>query len=66
MESRRMVELHNTRPGDKFSVGDLIFTDCGVSGPFIYKLTSYNAYKNFPYEFEIPLLDTEKLKEEVK
>ena len=30
MESRRMVELHNTRTGDKFSVGDLIFTDCGV------------------------------------
>ncbi len=30
MESRRMVELRNTRTGDKFSVGDLIFTDCGV------------------------------------
>lgn len=30
MESRRMVELHNTRTGDKFSVGDLIFTDCGA------------------------------------
>lgn len=30
MESRRLVELHNTRTGDKFSVGDLIFTDCGV------------------------------------
>lgn len=30
MESRRMVELHNTRTGDNFSVGDLIFTDCGV------------------------------------
>ena len=30
MESRRMVELHNTRTGDKFSVGDLVFTDCGV------------------------------------
>jgi transcriptional regulator with XRE-family HTH domain len=30
MESRRMVEHHNTRQGDKFSVGDLIFTDCGA------------------------------------
>lgn len=30
MESRRMVEFRNTRTGDKFSVGDLIFTDCGV------------------------------------
>ncbi len=48
------------------SLNGVIFTDYGVSGPFIYKLTSYNAYKNFPYEFEIPLLDPEKLKEEVK
>lgn len=30
MESRRTVEPHNTRTGDKFSIGDLIFTDCGV------------------------------------
>ena len=30
MESRRMVELHNAPMGDKFAVGDLIFTDCGV------------------------------------
>ncbi len=30
MESRRTAEPHNTRTGDKFSIGDLIFTDCGV------------------------------------
>lgn len=30
MESRRMVKLHNTRTGDTFSVGDFVFTDCGV------------------------------------
>ena len=30
MESRRMSERHHTQPGYKFSVGDLIFTDCGV------------------------------------
>ena len=30
IESRRMVENRNTRKGDKFSIGDLIFTDCGV------------------------------------
>lgn len=30
MESRRMVELRITRTGEKFSIGDLIFTDCGV------------------------------------
>ncbi len=33
MESRRMVEFRNTRTGDKFSVGDLIFTDCGALKP---------------------------------
>lgn len=30
MESRRTVERHNTQVGDKFTIGDLIFTDCGV------------------------------------
>lgn len=30
MESRRTVEHYNTRRGDKFSIGDLYFTDCGV------------------------------------
>ncbi len=30
MESRRTVEHYDTRVGEKFSVGDLIFTDCGV------------------------------------
>lgn len=30
LESRRTVNCYNTRTGDKFSIGDLIFTDCGV------------------------------------
>ena len=30
IESRRSVETRNTRTGDKFSVGDLVFTDCGA------------------------------------
>lgn len=30
IESRRSVEARNTRTGDKFSVGDLVFTDCGA------------------------------------
>ncbi len=30
IESRRMVEVHNTRTGETFSIGDLIFTVCGV------------------------------------
>jgi transcriptional regulator with XRE-family HTH domain len=30
IESRRVAEPHDMRKGEKFSVGDLIFTDCGV------------------------------------
>lgn len=30
LESRRTVNCYNTRTGDKFSIGNLIFTDCGV------------------------------------
>ncbi len=30
MESRRTVKHYHTHTGDKFSIGDLIFTDCGV------------------------------------
>lgn len=48
------------------SFGGVIFTKCGVSGPYIYKLSSYNAYKDFPYEIKIPLVEIEKLKEEMK
>lgn len=49
------------------SFNNIIFTDNGVSGPYIYKLSSINAYKKFPYEIKLPLIDDiEKLKEEVK
>ena len=30
MESRRIAERHDTQVGDKFTIGDLVFTDCGV------------------------------------
>lgn len=30
VESRRTAERHDTQAGDKFSIGDLVFTDCGV------------------------------------
>ncbi len=30
MESRRMAEPRQFRKGDKFTVGDILFTDCGV------------------------------------
>ncbi|MDO5437090.1 MAG: NAD(P)/FAD-dependent oxidoreductase, partial [bacterium] len=43
------------------SFNGVVFTKDGVSGPFIYKLSSINAYKEFPYEIKIPLLDTKEL-----
>ncbi len=48
------------------SFNDVIFTKNGVSGPFIYKLSSYMAYKDFPYKIKIPLICTDKLTEYVK
>ena len=48
------------------SLNGVIFTKIGVSGPFIYKLSSLNAYKPFPYEIKIPLLNTDALKIKVK
>lgn len=41
--------------------GGIIFTHSGVSGPFIFKITSKNAYKEFPYEINIPILNTDEL-----
>ncbi len=44
------------------SFNGCIFTKDGVSGPFIYKLSSYNAYANFPYKINIPLVSSLDLK----
>ncbi len=41
--------------------GDFIFTKDGVSGPLIFKISSVNAYKNFPYEIDINLFNFEDL-----
>ena len=30
MESRRITEFHNSKRGDKFTIGDVVFTDCGI------------------------------------
>ena len=43
------------------SFNNVIFTDYGISGPYVFKLSSINAYKNFPYEIKTPLIDKEKL-----
>lgn len=41
--------------------GDFIFTHQGISGPLIYKLSSINAKKNFPYKLKIHLFNYEDL-----
>ncbi len=46
--------------------GGIIFTHQGVSGPYIFKISSVNAYKNFPYEVNIPILNPDKLLELIK
>ncbi len=46
--------------------GDFIFTNDGVSGPLIFKISSLNAYKNFPYEINIKLFQPNDLIELTK
>lgn len=48
------------------SFNGVIFTSVGVSGPFIYKLSSINAYKDFPYEIKIPLINKDELALKIK
>ena len=35
--------------------GDILFTHFGVSGPLIYKISSLNAFSDFPYKLNIDL-----------
>ncbi len=46
--------------------GEILFTKDGISGPLIYEISSLNARKKFPYEIEIPLINTIELMQEVK
>ncbi len=46
--------------------GEVLFTDEGISGPLIYKISSINARKNFPYKITLPLIDIQDLTEEIK
>ena len=43
--------------------GDFIFTNQGISGPFVYKISAQNALKEFPYQIKIRLFEYSKLKE---
>ncbi len=58
----------NFPTGVSFNTDDsgIIFTHQGVSGPYIFKISSLNAYKAFPYEIKIPILNPDKLFEALK
>ncbi|MBR2525554.1 aminoacetone oxidase family FAD-binding enzyme [bacterium] len=40
-------------------IGDIIFTDNGISGPAIFELSSINARKEFPYNITIDFLNSD-------
>lgn len=46
--------------------GEILFTKDGISGPYVYKISSLNARKKFPYEITIPLINPDDLFNEVK
>lgn len=41
--------------------GDFIFTNEGISGPLAFKISSDNAFLEFPYEIKINLIDFNEL-----
>ncbi len=54
--------------GVVLNVGDepLLFTHQGISGPFVYKHSSINAFAPFPRQLSVPLLDIALLEAEIK
>lgn len=45
--------------------GDFIFTDKGISGPLAFKISSINAYKEYPYKVLIRLFEYDDLINEI-
>ncbi len=43
--------------GKKSFVGDILFTDNGITGPAVFELSSINARKEFPYNINIDFLN---------
>lgn len=41
--------------------GGIIFTHTGISGPEIFRISSINAKKSFPYEIKIPIINPDKV-----
>lgn len=46
-------------------LNNILFTHQGISGPWVYKYSSLNAYKELPFKIEIPLIDPQKLREAI-
>lgn len=44
----------------------LLFTHQGISGPYIFRESSINAFKDYPFTLSVPFLDMHKLKECMK
>ncbi len=55
------VSVQNVKSGG-FS-GDIIFTHEGISGPLIYKISSVNARREFPYKISLNFVDDINLQE---
>ena len=46
--------------------GDFVFTEDGISGPLAFKISSINAFSNFPYEVSIKLFDYDDLLQDIE
>ena len=47
------------------SLNDILFTHKGISGPAIYKISSINARKEFPYNLVLPMVPEFNLQEKL-
>lgn len=44
----------------------LLFTHRGISGPYVFKLSSIWAYKEYPFTLNVPIVDVSALKDEMQ
>ena len=54
--------------GVSITIGDepLLFTHKGISGPYVFKLSSLWAYKEYPFTLNVPLFNVCTLKDEIQ
>lgn len=46
--------------------GDVLFTKDGISGPLVYTISSLRAREKFPYKITLPLINEDKLTQQIK